>query len=234
MVAEKLRQQAKALENLDHPNIVRLIELRDAQDYGFFSAIEFVDGESLAEVVRRGHLPPPREVVRIARSVATALNYVHGKSIVYGRVRPEHILLDRTGHVFLTGFGEFVPINPDRMLCKSLSISTPEEYEVPNESVPQTDVHGLARVVFLLLTGSPPFHQSRQIDQSSSIERLFQVPSIRRLRPEFSRKVDLTLQRAMAFRPEDRYPSAGQFVEELDQALQLCQDGRKKWWHFWR
>ncbi|MFM9064452.1 MAG: serine/threonine protein kinase, partial [Pirellula sp.] len=112
MVAEKLRQQAKALEILDHPNIVRLIELRDAQDYGFFSAIEFVDGESLAEVVRRGHLPPPREVVRIARSVATALNYVHGKSIVYGRVRPEHILLDRTGHVFLTGFGEFVPINP--------------------------------------------------------------------------------------------------------------------------
>jgi serine/threonine protein kinase len=234
MVADGLRQQAQVLAALNHPNIVRLIEVGEAQCYGFFSALEYVEGASLAEMIRRPELPHQSEVVRIARFVAAALDYAHGRNIVHGNVHPKHVLQDRTGHVFLIGFGEIGPRCPEGMILGNPHLMAPEQFAGPDKTVPQTDVYGLAEVVFLLLTGSFPFREAGGIEQLLIWKRSVKAPSIRGRRPELSRRIDLTLQQAMAFRPEDRYRSAGQFVEELDQAMQVCQGKHKKWWQFWR
>jgi hypothetical protein len=60
------------------------------------------------------------------------------------------------------------------------------------------------------------------------------APSVRTFRPELPKGVDRTIQRAMALRPEDRFVSAGQFVEELDRALRFRAGDGKRWWQFWR
>jgi serine/threonine-protein kinase len=232
MVADGLRQQAQVLATLNHPNIVRLVEVGEAQGYGFFSTLEYVEGGNLAEMVHRPKLPHESEVVRIANLVAAALDYAHGRNIVHGNVHPKHILLYRTGHVFLIGFGEIAPRRPKRMLIGNPHFLAPEQLD-GLDTIPQTDVYGLAEVVFLLLTGSFPFQGAGGMEQLLKRKRSVKAPSIRGCRPELPRRVDLTLQQAMALRPEDRYRSAGQFVEELDQALRVFQGGPKKWWQFW-
>jgi eukaryotic-like serine/threonine-protein kinase len=110
----------------------------------------------------------------------------------------------------------------------------PEQLAGFAKTVPQTDVYALAEVVFLLLSGSFPFHGAVGIADLFDRKLSGALPSIRGCRPELPRRVELTLQRAMAVRPEDRFRSAGKFVEELDGALRLCPEEEKKWWQFWR
>lgn len=233
LVADRLRQQAQVLATLNHPNIVRVVEIGQAQGIGFFSALEFAEGSSLDILVRGLQLPQECEVVRIAKLVAAALDYSHGRNIVHGYVHPKHIMLDQTGQVFLFGFGEIGPECREWMVLGDPHFQAPEQIDGLGKTVPQTDVYGLAEVVFLLLTGFFPFG-GEGIPELFRRKRSRQSPSIRKHRPELPRKVDLTLQRAMALRPEDRYRSPGKFVEELELALRVCQEGRKKWWQFWR
>jgi serine/threonine protein kinase len=235
IVAEQFRHKARVLAILDHPNIVRLVEMGEAEDFGFFSALQYVEGASLAEIGRRMKLPDYREVVRIAGLVANALDYAHGRNIVHGNVHPKHILLDCTRHVFLIDFGEVDPTLPEGAIFGNPHFLAPEQLEGESgKAVPQTDVYGLAEVVFRLLTGVYPFQKAVGIEQLMKLKRSVQAPSVGDFRPEMPRRVDLTLQKAMALRPEDRHGSAGQFVEELDQALQAGPERPKKWWQFWR
>ena len=157
LVADGLRQQAQVLATLHHPNIVRLVEFGDEQGYGFFSALEYVEGGSLAEKVFRPELLDHPEIVRIARLVAAALDYAHRHDVIHGSVHPKHILLDRTGHVALIGFAEVGPKRPEGMRYGNPHFLAPEQLAGIEKAVPQTDVYALAEVVFLLLSGSFPF-----------------------------------------------------------------------------
>jgi serine/threonine protein kinase len=234
MVADELRQQAQVLATLDHPNIVRLVEFGDARGFGFFSAVEYIEGASPAEKVFRLELPDHTELVRIVRLVAAALDYAHGRDVIHGSVHPKNILLDRTGHVSLIGFAEVGPRRPGGMCFGNPHFLAPEQLTDFDKAVPQTDVYALAEVVFLLLSGSFPFHGAVGIADLFDRKLSGAVPSIRGCRPELPRRVELNLERAMAVRPEDRFRSAGEFVEELDGALQLSHEEDKKWWQFWR
>jgi serine/threonine-protein kinase len=234
VVAEGLRQQARILTALNHPNIVRLVEVGEAPGYGFFSALDYVEGTSLALMVRHSKLPHHGEVIRIASQIAAALDYSHGRNVVHGNVHPKHILLDRCAHVFLIGFGELGPRHPEGMLLGNPHFLAPEQFDDLDRTVPQTDIYEMGEIVFLLLTGSFPFQGCEGIEKLLNRKRSVQAPSIRERRPELPGRVDLALQRAMALRPEDRYLSAGQFVEELVSALRVCQGEPKKWWRFRR
>jgi eukaryotic-like serine/threonine-protein kinase len=230
MVAEGLRHQAEVLGELHHPNIVRVAEVGEAPTYGFFSALQYVDGTSLAEMVRHAELPAHSEVVRIATQVAAALDYAHGRNIVHGHVHPKHILLDHTGHVFLSGFGEVGPGFPEGAVFGNPHALAPEQLDGFQNTGPQSDIYGLATVVFLLLTGFFPLQGIEGTLELLNRKLSVPAPSIRERQPELARSVDRTLQRAMALRPEDRYQSASQFVEALRRGLH---GAGKKWWQFW-
>jgi serine/threonine protein kinase len=234
MVADGLRQQAQVLAALDHPNIARLIEVGEAQGHGFFSAMEYIEGASLAEMFQRPTLPDHDELVRIVRHVAAVLDYAHGRNVVHGSVHPKHILLDRTGHVSVIGFGAVWPRYPEGMVFGNPHFLAPEQFAGLDKTVPQTDVYALAEVVFLLLSGYFPFQGAEGIEQLFRRKCSGPAPSVRVCRPELPRGADLTLQKAMALRPEERFRTAGKFVEELDRTLRVGDEEGKKWWQFWR
>jgi serine/threonine protein kinase len=221
-VAENLRRQAQLLAGLDHPNILRVIEVGAAQGYGFFSALEYVEGGSLAEMVGRPPLPHHVELIRIVREVAAALDHAHGRNVVHGSVHPKHILLDRAGHVSLTGFAEVAPSGSEGIVVGNPHFLAPEQFTSLDKAVPQTDVYALAEVAYLLLSGSFPFQGAEGIEQLMNRKCSGAVPNIRACKPELPPRVDLALQKGMALRPEKRFGSPGQFVEELDKALRIC------------
>lgn len=196
-----------------------------------------VDGASVCAMNRQQALLAPAEVVRIARSIASALDYAHGRDVVHGNVHPKHVLLDRTGHVWLIGFAEIGPGYPDEICLGNPHHLAPEQFTSLEKTVPQTDVYALGEIVFLLMSGYFPF-QNLSMHAMFECKRFGPVPSIGRYRPQLPRRVDLALHRAMAVRPEDRFRSAGEFVTELDAALDgtSCpsDEADKKWWQFWR
>jgi serine/threonine-protein kinase len=211
--------------SLNHPHILPCHE-SGRHEGSPYMVMPLVDGTSVQELVHRQAFPEPVEVVRIARAVASALDYAHGRGVVHGDVHPKHVLLDRTGYVWLTGFAEVGCGRPEEMCFGNPHHLAPEQFTGFENTVPQTDVYALGEVAFLLLTGSFPFRGG--IFELLERKRSGPVPSIRERRPELPRLVDLTLQRAMAVRPEDRFRSAGKLVEELDAGFV------KRWWQIWR
>jgi serine/threonine protein kinase len=206
--------------SLNHPHILPLLESGQIDDCPYI-VMPLVDGGNLVQFVHSGTTPHPAEVVRIVRSVASALDYAHARDVVHGNVHPKHVLLSRSGHVSMIGFAEVNSESPDGMIFGNPQYVAPEQL-AGFDAVPSTDVYGLAEIAFLLLSGTFPFKGTAGIIELMDRKRFGPVPSIRDRRPELSCRVDLTLQRAMALRPDERFPSAGQFVEELGVALKCC------------
>lgn len=234
MIAEDLRQQAQVLAGLDHPNIARLVEVAEGQGYGFFSAIEYVEGDSVDELVKRRIILKHAELVRVIRAVAAALDHAHGRNVVHGSIHPKHILVGRAGRVMLTGFGKVGQPSPGGRSLGNPHFLAPELFASHDQAVPQTDVYGLAEVAFLVLSGSFPFQGVEGIGDLIRRKHAGPPPSVRERRPELPQGVDLTLQRAMAVRPDERFRSAGKFAQELDRALCDRAGEGKKWWQLWR
>jgi serine/threonine protein kinase len=224
---------ARVRGRLRHPHILPCLE-SGRHERRPYVVMPLVDGAGVQEVVRAQALPESADVVRITRAVASALDYAHGRGVMHGDVHPKHVLLDRTGHVWVTGFAEVGSGRPDSMCFGNPHHLAPEQLDGVEKTVPQTDVYALAEVTFLLLTGFFPFQGVEGIVELFERKRSGPVPDILEHRPELPRAVDLTLRRAMAVRPEDRFRSAGQLVDELDSALRSGSHGQRRWWQIWR
>jgi serine/threonine-protein kinase len=105
--------EAQALAHLDHPNIVRLIELGESDDRGLYLVLDYVDGAALDKIIRKSGQLSPAATALIGREVARALDAVHSLADEYGRnlgvvhrdVSPANILLGKDGRVRLSDFG---------------------------------------------------------------------------------------------------------------------------------
>jgi len=101
--ADRFVREAKALANLNHPNIVTLYEF-DQADGLYYFMMEFVDGVNLRQLLQAGRLAP-REALAIVPQICDALQYAHDQGIVHRDIKPENILLDRRGRVKVADFG---------------------------------------------------------------------------------------------------------------------------------
>ncbi len=210
---------------LEHPHILPCNE-SEAINGRPYVVMPLVDGGSLMKMISRQHLPDVSEILRIVLAAAKALDFAHGRKVVHGNVHPKNILLDRTGHVWLIGFGDVCSEYPEEMCFGNPHYLAPEQLHSFDQTVPQSDVYALAEVAFLLLNGSFPFQNLAILDLLNWKRSGF-VPSIREIKPKLPHPVDTTFQRAMALRPEDRFPSAGQFVTELESAFRLAGESEK-------
>jgi serine/threonine protein kinase len=226
------RHEAQILAALDHPNIVWLVEVREASEAGvFFNATEYVKGDCHAGMIHRRGPVPFAEVIRIASRVAAALDHAHSRNVIHANLYPGHILLGEAGEVVLKGFGAHYPIRIEGgIVLGRVQYLAPEQLTDVAKPVPQTDIYSLAEVVFYLLTGTRRFHDKdgRELLQS---KQLHKVTGVRGPRQTLPGSTALVLERALAFRPEDRYESASQFVTALELA---SHQKSPKWWNVWR
>ena len=100
----RFRQEAKAASALNHPNILTIHEVGEAGGHHFI-ATEFVDGESLRDVLERTRRMPADDALRVMSQVASALAVAHAAGIVHRDLKPENIMLRRDGYVKVVDFG---------------------------------------------------------------------------------------------------------------------------------
>ncbi|HTS88921.1 MAG TPA: protein kinase [Gemmatimonadales bacterium] len=226
---ERFLREITTTANLRHPNILPVFDSGEARDPGsrgdaagrsyIYYVMPLVEGEGLRDRLSREHQLPVQESLEIAREVADALEYAHGRGVIHRDIKPENILLER-GHAVVADFGiarAVTVAGSDRLTETGLAVGTPA-YMSPEQSVGEavldgrSDLYALACVLYEMLAGEPPF--SGPTAQAVIAKRFRDPPpGVRRLRPTVPPAVEQALLTALARAPADRYPSCAAFVE---------------------
>jgi tetratricopeptide (TPR) repeat protein len=220
----RFRREFDALRRLDHPGVVRVLDAGEAGHVPYL-VLELVEGRSLdSRLLTTGALPIG-EAVRLAAEVAEALQHAHERGVLHRDVKPANVLIDEAGHARLTDFGLTRLV--DRELSGSrLSVTgammgtpgywAPEQAQGDLERVgPHSDVYMLGATLYALLTGEPP-HGAPETLIAALKATMKPVAAPSTLRPGLDRRLDAIVLRALARSPEERYATARELAEALD------------------
>jgi serine/threonine-protein kinase len=205
---QRFVQEGRLAARLGHPNVVGILDAGE-EDGVPFIVMEYVDGETLADVVRRRGPLPWQEAVGLAAQALAGLEHAHAAGLVHRDVKPGNLLLRADGQLKVADFGiaraaETSGITRDGTILGTAGYLAPEQAR--GERVgPEADVYGAAAVVYELLTGRPP----RQI---ASLEELVAaehepIPPVGALEPSVPPDVEEAVMRGLAADPRRR-PSA--------------------------
>jgi serine/threonine-protein kinase len=215
---ERFQEESRAAAALTHPHVVAVYEAGQIDGQPFF-AMQLIDGCHLGERVREGPLPP-EDAARIVADVARAVHHLHVHGIVHRDLKPSNILLDATGHSYVTDFGLVKVLGGSHRTTTGAIVGTPS-YMSPEQAAgrkdvgPAGDVYSLGAILYELLTGQPPFREESPLD--TLVQVLESEPAApRRLRPQVSAELELICLRCLEKSPADRFASAEQLAEALD------------------
>jgi serine/threonine protein kinase len=211
---------------LRHPHLVRVYAAGKTGTYCWV-AKEYVPGESLAAAIGRvevaGHLDW-RRVAHVAFYLGQALRYVHQRKMVHRNVTPQNILLGaslkitKLSDVMLASALEEDPTRPISAAgvpSESLAYMSPERTDGPAAAVgAQTDVYSLGGTLYAMLAGRPPFQGSTVRELVQRI-RLQAPPTFKSLGVNVPGELEAIIQRMLAKRPHDRFPSMHDFLRHL-------------------
>ena len=219
--AARFLAEIKTTANLQHPHILPLHDSGEV-DGTVFYVMPFVEGESLRDRLARERQLSIGDAVRIAREVASALDYAHRHGVIHRDIKPENILL-HDGQALVADFGiALAAVRSDggsRMTETGMSLGTPH-YMSPEQAMGErdldarTDVYALGCVLYEMLTGEPPFSgpSAQAIIAKVMTERPTAPSATRDTVPEAVEEAVLT---ALAKLPVDRFATAAEFATAL-------------------
>ena len=238
VLREKLRQDRTAVarfvrearygERVQHPNVVRTIEIGEAGPGMHFLAIEWADGELLEKYAKRQGPLPPDEVAAIVTQIADAVQAAHAVGIVHRDLKPENVMYNpATRQVKLLDFGIATDTDmaPEERLTRAGFFVGTLMYVAPEalsgELVgPSADQYSLATIGYFLLTGCLPFTAKTPREMFSQLLSQPPIP-LNQARPglRFPSSVESVVMRALSKEPGKRYPDSVAFATELSNAL---------------
>jgi TolB-like protein/Tfp pilus assembly protein PilF len=224
---ERLESEARAIAALNHPGIVTLYSIEEAEARRFLT-MELVTGRSLAELIPAEGMPF-REVLRLALPLAEAVSAAHRRGIVHRDLKPRNVMVTAEGQVKVLDFG--LAQSPpglangdvsDRTtrtrgsgLTGTLAYMSPEQLQgLPAD--PRSDVFSLGVLFYEMATGRRPFEAKSAAELVSAILRDVPIPPTR-LRPGLPGRVDRLVARCLEKEPRYRLQSAVDLLWELEQ-----------------
>lgn len=161
--ADRFVREARALAQLNHPNIVTVHDFGQIGDL-YYLVMEFIDGVNLRQMLVNRQMAP-RQALEIVPAVCDALQFAHDHGIVHRDIKPENILVDKAGRVKIADFGLAKLLNsePDvtnltgtNQLMGTRNYMAPEQFERPTEVDHRADIYSLGVVIYEMLTGELP------------------------------------------------------------------------------
>jgi hypothetical protein len=235
----RFRREAEIASRIGHPNIVEVLDFNTLADGTPYQVLEFLDGESLGQRLRRGPIPLA-ETVELVLQIGSALRAAHRAGVVHRDLKPDNIFLcpsDSGGVVHdrikILDFG-ISKIRGSQTLQtqESLLIGTPqymspEQASGKNQQVDhRTDVFALGAIVYEMLSGGPAFSGDSVVAVILDVVHGVPVP-LATLMPALPPAVGQAVARALAKRPEERFQDIAAFVAALTgRTLQTLGDAR--------
>jgi serine/threonine-protein kinase len=219
----RLKREALVGASLNHPNLVFVYDAQLQEDGDVVIVMEYVEGETLADVIgSRGALTPP-ETHRVLRGVATALDAIHERGIVHRDVKPANVLLGRDGAIKLADLGvadvaDRTRITESGAMVGSFSYMAPEQLNGADPS-PAMDVYALGAVAYEMLAGEKARPEANPLALAHAISTQ-PPPDLRDVWPQAPPAAAAVLERAMSADLRQRPASAGELVRRLDAAFE--------------
>ena len=218
---DRFLAEIKVTANLQHPHILGLIDSGEADGLLYY-VMPFVAGESLRNRLTRDKQLPIDDALRLAKEVASALDYAHRQGVVHRDIKPENILL-QDGNALVADFGIALAVQQaggSRMTQTGMSLGTPA-YMSPEQAMGErdigarSDVYALGAMTYEMLTGEPPF---TGLNSQAIVAKVLTEtpPPLRPKRPTVSPAVEHAVLTALQKLPADRYGSAKDFADALD------------------
>jgi serine/threonine-protein kinase len=225
---ERFRREARSVARLNHPHIVTVIDAGEeaAEDGGStpYIVLEFVEGETLKDLIRReGALDIP-QAIAYAIEIARALGAAHERMIVHRDVKPQNVLIGEEGGAKITDFGIARTLTEEGLTVPGRVLGT-TDYVSPEQALGQpvtgqSDLYSLGVVLYEMLTGRVPFSGETPVAVAMSHVRE-QVPDVQLLRGEVSAATASVVDRAVAKDLDWRYPDADSMVADLEEVLAI-------------
>jgi eukaryotic-like serine/threonine-protein kinase len=222
----RFRREARATAKLAHPNVTSVFDLVDGEPP--FLVLELLEGQTLAERLRRSGALPPVEAARIAAAVADSLDAAHRAGIIHRDVKPSNIMLTPSGEVKVMDFGIAAAweahSTTGQQLLATASYVAPERI-TGQRATPAADLYSLGVVLYEMLTGRPPF----VADTAEQLLRAQMEASPRPLRalaPWVPHGIAAACEAALAKHPAERPPSAGALAARLRAAAEVAAGAR--------
>jgi eukaryotic-like serine/threonine-protein kinase len=214
---ERFRRELSLAQEVTHPNVCRVHDLGES-DGTLFISMEFVDGQSLDDLIQSVGTLSTKQTIAIGRQVCAGLEAIHARHIVHRDLKPANIMLDRSGHAIVMDFGLAYHNERDRLtgqgaILGTLAYISPEQaHGQPTDA--RTDIYAVGLVLFEMLTGkrAPGDGGSAPLALRAPGER---CPPPSRFVPEVPPEMSAIVLRCLERDPAHRYASAA----ELDAAL---------------
>ncbi len=163
---ERFIRESELAASLDHPNVVPIYDA-DEQEGILFIAMRYVEGSDLGAQLREGGPLPLARAFEIVRQVAGALDAAHDAALVHRDVKPANILIDRSGHVYLSDFGvakrtTTAGLTRAGSFVGSVDYASPEQLEARPVDA-RADVYSLGCVAYQCLAGEAPFARESEV-----------------------------------------------------------------------
>ena len=225
---ERFRREARSVARLNHPHIVTVIDAGEepAEDGAGtpYIVFEYVDGETLKELIRREGPLDVAQALAYTIEIARALGAAHERLIVHRDVKPQNVLIGDEGGAKITDFGIARTLTEEGLTVAGRVLGT-TDYVSPEQALGQpvtgqSDLYSLGIVLFEMLTGRVPFTGDSPVAVAMRHVRE-QVPDVQSLRPEVSAATAQVVDRAVAKDLDWRYPNAEGMVADLEEVLAI-------------
>jgi eukaryotic-like serine/threonine-protein kinase len=220
-LVKRFQAEAQAAAQLRHANIVAVYDSGEADGF-LFIAMEYVEGQDLFEMVQRRGVTPVKRSIEIIKQVAAALQHAYEQNIVHRDIKPSNLLIARNGVVKLTDLGlarsvdDTLETNITRAgtTVGTVDYMSPEQARNSKLADIRSDLYSLGCTWYQMLTGEPPYPEG-SVTNKLQAHAVKPIPDPRDKNPNIPEGLTAVLQRMMAKKPEDRYQTPAELLDDL-------------------
>ena len=213
---ERFRREAKAAAGLNQQNLVAIYDWGEL-DGTYYIVMEYVEGETLKDLIRRRGRLSGNESVAVTLQLLAAVDFAHRSGIVHRDIKPQNVMLDRAGTVKVMDFG--IARAGDSGMTEAGSILGTAQYLAPEQAKgypvdERSDLYSVGVCLYEMLTGTVPFKGDSAV--TVALKHVNEVPrEPSELVPGMPYALNQIVLKAMAKDPADRYQSAAEFARDL-------------------
>ncbi len=227
----RFQREALSASNLYHPNIVQIYDFDQWED-NYYIVMEYVEGRTLKQLLKRRGALTITEVIDIMSQVTDGMAHAHDAYIIHRDIKPQNIMILDNGLIKITDFGIAMALN-NTQLTQTNSVMGSVHYLPPEQaagkgSTIKSDIYSMGVLMYELLAGEVPFKGDNAVE--IALKHLKEpLPSIRKILPELPQSIENIIIKATAKNPANRYKDAREMHQDIITAMDESRANEKRY-----